>query len=1235
LALAIDASGRMVVAGRTERDHHAGTLKQDLSVARYTEDGLLDESFGTAGIASQPFGLSTESAGQAVAVDASGRIVVAGWSGDAAVHDLAVVRYTASGALDPTFGTGGTVTTPIGGGNSAATEIAIDGSGRIVVGGSSLVRYTSSGALDTTFNGTGIVSTPAYGLAVDGSDRVVIAAPVYNGVDNDVRVARYTASGVLDGTFGTGGIVTTDTGGHDEPRAVAIDASGRIVVAGYAGSFPEKFGVWRFTTSGGLDTTFNGTGSVVTQTGTDLGIANAIAVDPSGRILAAGYSIDGGIQAEATVVRYTASGTLDPGFGTGGIAAIGLDAWHAAEAVGLDPSGRILIAGYANNTKFPGGWRDFMAARLSDTGIADGDFGSGVVVTSFDTLANFSGVYWSSFAEAVIAQPDGKLVAAGVFSDGTTTDFALARYHDDGKGDVTFGSGFSDGRVTTPVGSGSDGARALVRQTDGKLVAAGYSSNGSDDDFALVRYHLDGTLDTSFNGTGKVTTAIGAGSGDQAQAVLQQTDGKLLAAGSALAGPGGTFALARYSASGVLDPTFGGTGKVTTAIGDLAVATDGLQQADGKIVAAGVALVGGSTRFALARYDLNGALDAAFGSGGIVTTDVGGWAFAVLQQSDGKLVAVGYAGAGASDFAVARYHPNGTLDTTFNGTGIVTTTFGAGSGDVATGVVQQADGRLVVAGYTITGGVRQIALARYRPDGTLDPAFGSGGKRTTPVFSSTGSWASAADLVQQADGGLVVAGLWGASPLLSDFLLARYLPRACGNGAVEPGEACDDGDTAAGDGCDETCTVEPGFSCSGEPSVCLTPTPTATPTPVACPDTDLGSALPPVVTSGSTVGWPNTLSSACGGGTSGERTFLYTVPAAGTYTFSTVDPGTDFDTVLLLRLGSCGGLGLICNNDFTGLQSQVTLPLAAGAAIVIIVDGNGASGNFVLRITAVLATPTPTASVTTTPTRTPTPTSTRTATLTPTTTPTLSANPTASPTPGCGNGIVEGAEECDGGECCDADCTFAASDTPCGSDFFACTHDACNAAGVCEHVAAPRTGCFEPVQAGKAKLALRRATKPGKLDQLKWQWLAGASAGPGAFGDPTLPGSDIAICLYDESGLVLDAFVPVGLFPVCGSKPCWKYKQKPDGSESHLLNAAFWGGIQKLLFKDSLQSGKAKLQFQGREEFSISPVIRLTKPLPWSGTVTAQLVSPAQQCWSATYATPSRNDAVQYKAKGQ
>lgn len=375
-----------------------------------------------------------------------------------------------------------------------------------------------------------------------------------------------------------------------------------------------------------------------------------------------------------------------------------------------------------------------------------------------------------ALANALAIQNDGKLVAAGEGTKGTNTVFALTRYKRDGSLDRGFGSG---GRVLTPIGSDAV-AHALVIQKDGKLVAAGYSSTASlaSHAFTLVRYDSSGDLDPSFGSDGKVVTPIGDDAA--ASALVIQPDGKPVAAGFTRKLGRGVFALARYLANGSLDPTFGSAGIVTTAVGSGTLASAVLAnfglalQSDGKVVIAGEGTVRGRHEFALARYRPDGSLDRTFGVGGKVLTRIGSdgaFANALAIQPDGKLVA---AGSGV-DFLLARYKPDGSLDPTFGSAGTVTTPIGDDAEAYA--LVIQPDGKLVAAGTSLNDITLVFAVARYKPNGRLDQTFGRGGKVTTPI--GTDDSASFA-LIRQPDGNLVAAGYQGATFDDNSFALVRY-----------------------------------------------------------------------------------------------------------------------------------------------------------------------------------------------------------------------------------------------------------------------------------------------------------------------------------------------------------------------------------------------------------------------------------------------------------------------------
>ncbi len=281
-----------------------------------------------------------------------------------------------------------------------------------------------------------------------------------------------------------------------------------------------------------------------------------------------------------------------------------------------------------------------------------------------------------------------------------------------------------------------------------------------------MRYNTNGSLDTSFDGDGKVTTAFGGLS--QVFAVALQGDGKIVAAGVTFSPFLEAFALARYNTDGSLDTSFDGDGKLTTDFGGMGDAASGVAiQADGKIVAAGAG--GPLNDFALARYNDNGSLDTSFDGDGRLTTDFGGFDRAndVVLQADGRIVA---AGTGAERFALARYNTGGSLDPTFDGDGKVTILFTGHNIESAAAVALEADGTIAAAGRAFVNFESKFALARFRPDGSL----ARGGRALTGFGELSNDGAEAVAI--QADGKTVAAGGAGPCTPPCQFAVARYLP---------------------------------------------------------------------------------------------------------------------------------------------------------------------------------------------------------------------------------------------------------------------------------------------------------------------------------------------------------------------------------------------------------------------------------------------------------------------------
>jgi uncharacterized delta-60 repeat protein len=445
-------------------------------------------------------------------------------------------------------------------------------------------------------------------------------------------------------------------------------------------------------------------------------------------------------------------------------------------------------------------------------GLLDPTFGSGGAA-----INNF-GSYQQMLTDVVVL-PDGKLLTAGYMtpSQGPTSvnEFAAARYNADGTFDTSFGSG---GLATVSFNGGGDQAWAAAVQpgSGGKILLAGTATVGK---FGVVRLNPNGTLDTTFGGRksgGKVTASPGGRNASYAysMAVLPDGSGKFVLAGLS----SGSIALAQFNADGTLDSTFGNTGTVLSTVSvqwfgyqsfhTINVAVD----ASGRIVVAGTtAGTETSHHFLVARFNSNGSLDTTFGAAGngVVTTDASGpggrdYAYSLALQGDGKILVGGGsnpANQNSGFVTLARYNPDGTLDTTFNGNGIARAAAEMNyvSGAAADALVVQPDGKIVTAGqgsYLATrpdGSTYQssnmVLEMRFNSDGSRDTSYGPSG--TGVVMTSLGFNASVSAMALQPDGRTVVAGEMNTDqsvgPYLEYFAMVRFTASATAPSPVQVG----------------------------------------------------------------------------------------------------------------------------------------------------------------------------------------------------------------------------------------------------------------------------------------------------------------------------------------------------------------------------------------------------------------------------------------------------------------
>ena len=698
-------------------------------IAKRDKEGKIDLNFGRNGI-SRPIGLIE---GHAI-LQSDGKVVIVGIPDFSNRRDFIIARYNTDGTLDNSFSNDGKQTTKFKT-DANATAAALQSDGKIVVAG-----YTPS--IDDMGN-----------------------------KNSDFALARYNSDGSLDSSFSKDGkVVTTGNATDDVPTAVAIQSNGKILVAGYSANNSadnnSSFStIIRYNKNGSIDSSFS---ADTEKFGFLFASPNAMAIQPDGKIVIAGQSVTTTAPGEDNpttttdifIARYNTNGSIDKTFNHKGweTSDFGYDN-EDAFAVAIYTNGKILVGCNIWN----GSNTDFAIARYNSDGGLDESFSSsGLLKTDFD--------YGEDKASLLSIHKNGEIVMAG---SSNISNFAVAHYNSDGSLDTDY---YNDGKLSSNLNrfdQGSTFYKSTAIQSDDKIVVGGNTWNGNNNDFALVRYNTNGSLDSTFGKNGLKTTDLSVYK-DDINSIAIQKDGKIVAGGFTSNQLGTHFALTRYNTDGSLDSTFSGNGIQNTNFNWNGEINSIKLQADGKIVAAGNTWNGNNNDIAVARYNTNGNLDSTFNDDGILQTDIeasedNGRSVAI--QSDGKIVVAGtkynYAN---SDFLVVRYNADGSLDNSFNGDGILTADMGGN--DECAGVVIQADGKIVVAGstYNIDDSYyanTDIVAARFNNDGTSDKTFGKNGIVVTDLGNN--DQARSADI--ESNGKILVGGVSN-----SRFAVIRYTP---------------------------------------------------------------------------------------------------------------------------------------------------------------------------------------------------------------------------------------------------------------------------------------------------------------------------------------------------------------------------------------------------------------------------------------------------------------------------
>jgi len=793
--------------------------------------GDLDASYGSGG--SVPFQLlpGDDRFGASV-VQPDGKIVSAGTSvaGSASGNgraDVSLTRHLQDGTLDPAFGSGGRVLIRAHP-QAAALSVTAVGiqppTGKIVVAVRCLsqaagenmcvARFMPDGTLDPTFEAAGwsrlIADRYTGAMAVRPDGRLLFFRQLTSGA-SALELTQLTADGTLDNSFGTGGISRSDFT-YDSVSGAVLQPDGKVLVVGRRGS--GSF-VARFISGGPLDTAFGLSGSGVAPQ--PEGLANAIALQPDGRIVIAGCT------SSSRVARLDSAGGLDPTFGSGGVAALPSDA-ACPEEIAVGPDGRVVTAGAV-----PAG---VGFTVLTPAGALDASFGTGgrVGVPATGAAAPFRGLgirddgaILTGFAPAgdfglvrVLGNgvPDGSFGTNGV----VVTDLLVPR-----GGPVTTAQLMPDGRILATVGgqlvrllpggsvdpglAPAPGGLGVAIQADGKLLVAGSTLQHR---MGVFRYNADGSLDTTW-GTGGFQPVAIPGFSDFTFPVLVAIatlpDGKVGLAGTGRPTSAFSSFLARLNADGSLDASFGDSGVRTIEVALDSNKLEALRvEPDGHWLSAGAGRNSGADRTILARTTAGGAYDPDFGFNGRALApaypiaNVELTETQIVRRADGSIALVqtatvnvgpnsvpspcfsGFKVFYAKSFTIASFDSQGTAEASFGTHGRLVNLDGLDT--VVTSAGADSSGRVLISGLrrlSASGCSFRGFVARFTRQGELDTSFGDAGIRDLP------GTAAADKLVVMPDDAIV------ALARLDDFDRPHATFRILGGGPSGPaGDADND-----------------------------------------------------------------------------------------------------------------------------------------------------------------------------------------------------------------------------------------------------------------------------------------------------------------------------------------------------------------------------------------------------------------------------------------------------------
>jgi uncharacterized delta-60 repeat protein len=708
LSIVLLDSGKFLVVG----NYGINNVPSGIVIARFNTDGTIDTTFGTAGIVFKESG----SVKEGLKMLPDGKFIII--SGDYVNYggnnmpSAAFERYTQEGVLDTTFGTDGKVVTSFGNGYTGLTSMSLLPDGKFVATGSFsptgqntvvmiAAKYNADGSLDTTFDTDGKVTTTfgtgtnSYGVFVSANSdgKITVAGTVFTSNNTLINfgLVQYNANGSLDTGFdGDGKALSLIDDGFYAIKSISKDASGKYLVNFNDGN-PFNYSVIRkYNADISLDASFGINGQFNTLN-SGYGMAEYITATSDSKIIMLRSFTFG-------LIKYNTNGTLDTTFDTDGIVITEFEySTDELKKIIVLPNDKIIAIGTSryrqpNNAYFS----NIVLSKYNSDGSLD---------TSFGNL----GKVYSVFGENVytimnaFVQTDGKILVNAYYYVFPSYDpiYELIRYNSDGSLDTTFGT---NGKIAT-----SSGVFSLINPVDGKLlfVSGNYLPSG-DYEHIIKKYNNNGSIDAVFGTNGSVTFNNGNSPYDLKFALQQE--GKILVSGTSYySGFNTQFFTRRLNVDGSLDTTFGTNGQITTPIQGYVLSN--LVQSDGKIV-----VVGMSGGLSLIRYNPNGTIDIAYGTNGIASSSLDNYnqINSVFLQPDNKILAAisQYNPLqNPNEFKVKRINTDGTLDNDFGGNNGITTLFYNGYNE-AFSIGLQSNNKIILAGTTYDGINNNFALTR-------------------------------------------------------------------------------------------------------------------------------------------------------------------------------------------------------------------------------------------------------------------------------------------------------------------------------------------------------------------------------------------------------------------------------------------------------------------------------------------------------------------------------------------